>query len=1128
MSLQIHRAERADRLVGALGDLLSAPLADPFATEIISVPTPGVERWLAQSLSTRLGSSPGRNDGICVGVQFPSPHRLVARVLDTVAPTEHDVDPWRPQRAVWPLLGVIDGCRDEPWAAVLWSYLGAQGDQARAGRRWSTAHHLAGLFGRYASTRPTMLDQWRRGLDVDVDGRPLSPDRVWQAELWRRLRAELGTPSPAERVATALPALAAGSADLDLPERLSVFGASRFDPDHLRVLTTLATERDVHLWLPHPSAGLWERLRPVLAESRHARRRVDDHSEDAVRHRLLAYLGRDSRELQLLLAATKVKTLDHYHPPLPATAVATLLSRLQSDIATDQPTRPPGERPPLAPEDHSVQVHASHGPDRQVEVLRELLVGLLADDPTLEPRDILVMCPDIETFAPLIAATFGLDTAESEAEHPGHRLRVRLADRSLRQTNPLLAIIARLVALAESRLEAATLLDLAATPAVARKFGFRADDLERLHDLVLGSGVRWGLDAPHRSRFGMGEFAQNTWAAGLQRLLLGVTMDETDQHFIGTTLPMDDVDSADVDLVGRLAEYVGRVREIVDRCAVRQSLANWVELFKQALSLLTAVPTADSWQLGHAYAELGRLASDADQAAPGVDIELGLPEVSALLTETFRGRPTRANFRTGTLTMCTMMPMRSVPHRVVCLLGLNDGVFPRAARLDGDDITQLDAWVGDRDSRSEDRQLLLDAIMSARDQLLIIYAGMDPRSGKETAPAVPIGELLGALDGTAQGPDGISVRQAVTVQHPLQPFDERNFTPGSLTGPGDDSAPAPVFSFDRASLRGVRATVRDQRQPDGQQLSEVVQLAPLGAEWAPNLADLLRFLGHPLRTLLRDRAGLSSWRDDDDADEQIPVELDGLERWAIGDRLLRQHLHGQGLDQLVASEWRRGTLPPRMFGQQSIDRVRQSVAELATNAAPFLDGSPERLDVVVDLGTDRLTGSVPRVFGDDIVRVSYSQLSAKARLQSWVELLALSAAYPQRDWRAVTLGKGGTSVLGPVPSRWATVVLADLVDLQRTGLCEPIPFAPKTSAEYARIRRAGRELDPYRTPLEKIWQQERDATYEQFFGAGVTLETLLGMPSVPSEVRGDLGEPSRFGTLARRVFHLLLNCEELT
>lgn len=195
MTLYLHRAERADRLVTALGDLLSTPLPDPFATEIISVPTRGVERWLSQGLAQRLGASPGRSDGVCIGVSFPSPRRLVARALAGSA-DEEDIDPWRPHRAVWPLLRVIDGCRDERWAAVLWHYLGAGGsaelDSLRAGRRWSMARHLADLFATYAAVRPNMIDNWSQGGDLDASGCPLPADRAWQAELWRRLRDELG------------------------------------------------------------------------------------------------------------------------------------------------------------------------------------------------------------------------------------------------------------------------------------------------------------------------------------------------------------------------------------------------------------------------------------------------------------------------------------------------------------------------------------------------------------------------------------------------------------------------------------------------------------------------------------------------------------------------------------------------------------------------------------------------------------------------------------------------------------------------------------------------------------------------------------------------------------------------
>src|SRR5215217_7645051 len=811
MSLYVQRAERADRLAAGLAELLSTPLDDPFAAEIVSVPTRGVERWLAQGLSHRLGTGIG-DDGVCAGVEFPSPRRLTARAMSGVWQLAPEKDPWQPAHAVWPLLNVIEVARGEEWLGVLWTYLGTSPDhrsedggltEVRSDRRWSIAHHLAGLFAGYASSRPSMIASWLRGYDTDGLGQQLPPDRAWQAELWRRLRVRIGVESPAERLQSGAAELAISPSSTDLPSRVSIFGATRINADQLLILRALSHHRDVHLWLPHPSPTLWSSL-AADPDTAVVGPRTDRSTAVHARHPLVRSLGRDCRELQQMLAAGGQVTEDA-HFPAPEAVPATLLGWLQRDIANNGEPRP-SDVPVLRIDDRSVQFHASHGPDRQVEVLRELLVGLLADDQSLEPRDILVLCPDIETYAPLISASFGLDAGESEAEHPGHRLRVRLADRSLRQLNPLLSVLSRLVSLAESRMEASVLLDLCTSAPVARKFGFSTDDLERLQELVAKSGVRWGLDAHHRRRFGMSAFAQNTWAAGLDRLLLGVTMDETEEHFLGTALPLDDVESSDVDLLGRLVECLDRVRTVIDGFAGRQPLGAWCQAFREAIELLTAVTPNDSWQLAHAYAELGSIDESAADTSSNGSVDLSLPEIAALLADAFRGRASRANFRTGTLTMCTMLPMRSVPHRVVCLLGTDDGIFPRRPAPDGDNLVTDEEWVGDHDVRSEDRQLLLDAVMSARERLVVIFSGSDPRSGAEIPPAVPIGELLDAFDATGRTEDGQAVRTKIMTRHPLQPFDASNFAPHGL-GSKDR------FSFDRAGLRAVWAASGDRRPP---------------------------------------------------------------------------------------------------------------------------------------------------------------------------------------------------------------------------------------------------------------------------------------------------------------------------
>ena len=1059
MSLQIHRAERADRLVDALADLLGDPLDDPFATEVVAVPTQGVERWLAQRLSHRLGATSGSGDGICAGIAFPSLRRLIATALG-YGDQSGDADPWRPDRAVWPLLAVVDECRGEEWAGLLWHYLRGpeSGDESAAsGRRWRTARRLAELFARYAADRPAMIRHWAAGRDLDAAGAPLPPDRSWQAELWRRLRDRLGVASPPDRLATALAALAADPATVALPDRLSIFGATRLDPDHQQVMGVLAEHRDVHLWLPHPSPVLWDAIAAELARQPvRLGPRSGDPTAGVVRNRLLGYLGRDSRELQLALGTGSVATDQHYPaaPTLDRSAPTNLLQRLQADLAGDAP--PDVAPPPLRPGDRSVQVHSCYGPDRQVEVLREVLVGLLSDDPTLEPRDIVVMCPDIERFAPLISAAFGLDTDEHRAEHPGHRLRVRLADRALRQLNPLLSVLSRVLDLADARMTASDVLDLAAFTPVARKFGFSEDDTDRLRQLVRQSGVRWGLDGAHRSAYGMEAFGQNTWAAGLDRLLLGVAMDEDGDHFIGTALPLDDVDSSDVDLIGRLAELVRRLEHYVDSATTRHDVAGWVRLGREVIDGLTATTTSESWQVNHAYAELARLT----EADAQFDVTLTLAEVRALLGDTFRGRPSRANFRTGTLTMCTMHPMRSVPHRVVCLLGVDDGVFPRRPAPNGDNLMESAEWIGDRDPRSEDRQLLLDAVLAAEEHLVVIYGGADPRTGASRPPAVPIGALLDALDRTVAAPDHRPVREHLTRRHPLQPFDQANFTAVPSRQP---------FSFDQAALRGALVARQNRRTPEP--TTGLAGLPPSDPDSAVppiiDLTELVRFFAHPPRALLRNRGIWLGGGDEDDAGaDQLAVELDGLASWAIGERLLERRLRGSDPDRLRGAEWRRGTLPPQAFGHAALNQVLSGVAEIRELAQPFLTGDPVSRDVRVPVGEQWVAGTLQPLYlaGETpelgiLVSVSYSRLGPKHRLASWLRLLALTAGCPQQRWRAVTIGRGGRSILGPVDAEWALRVLADLVQLYGTGLDEPIPFAPRTSAEYALIRFRDQSVD---------------------------------------------------------------------
>ncbi|MDT5096366.1 MAG: exodeoxyribonuclease gamma subunit [Mycobacterium sp.] len=1058
MALHIHRAERTDLLADGLGALLADPLPDPFAEELVVVPAKGVERWLSQRLSHILGRGSGQ-DGVCAGITFRNPRSLIAEITGTA-----DDDPWHPDSLVWPLLEVIDASCDDNWCKPLATHLGhfeaGEERELRMGRRYAVARRLAGLFASYARQRPQLLIDWENDDAGDID-----PDLAWQPPLWRAVLNRVDADPPHIRHAKTVATL--HESPTGLPQRLSLFGHTRLPGTEIELLEALSTHHDIHLWLPHPSDSLWQSLTDTQGQIR----RRDDTSHREVGHPLLATLGRDLRELQRGLptdSQTDEYLGSHRRPD-------TLLGWLQSDITANEVRR---DGRTLDPDDRSVQVHSCHGPARQIDVLREVLLGLLADDETLEPRDILVMCPDIETYAPLIVAGFGLGDM-IRGVHPAHRLRVRLADRSLVQTNPLLGVASQLLALAGGRATSSEVLNLAQASPVRARFGFTDDNLEDITRWVRQANIRWGFDRDHRKPYGV-DFVQNTWRFGIDRVLAGVAMSDDSRGWIDTTLPLDDVSSNRVELAGQLAEYVYRLQKVVESLTGAKPLQEWLTALENGIDRLARVDDDDAWQTSQLQREFADVLSDAGRRA---NTKMRLADIRALLDRHLAGRPTRANFRTGTLTVCTMVPMRSVPHRVVCLVGLDDGIFPRIGVVDGDDALARDPMTGERDIRSEDRQLLLDAIGAATDKLVITYTGANEYSGQERPPAVPLAELLDTLDLTTEK----KVRDTIVVKHPLQPFDTRNVIPGNLI-------PGKPFTFDSTVLNAARARSGDRAG------KPAFISGPLRAPPPDDvvLADLAAFFRDPVKGFYRALDYTLPW-DVDGVEDAMPVDINALEEWTVGDRMLADMLHGMEPDEARDAEWRRGTLPPGRLGWRKATEIRDQSTLLADTARAYRNTKAEAVDVDIDVGGRRLTGTVSPVFGDRLVSVTYSKLGGRHLLQAWIPLLALLAHDPSRDWAAICIGrakKGTTPQVDTLrrPAVPAVELLSDLVAMYDAGRREPLPLPPKTS--YAWAEAIHTHGDPervarYRWKSDRYPGEDAEPAHVRTWGHGAWLKVLI-------------------------------------
>jgi exodeoxyribonuclease V gamma subunit len=1035
--LYVHRADRADRLLGALAGVLQEPLADPFAAEVVAVPTHGVERWLSQQLSASLGAGE-RGDGVCANVEFPSPRDLIDEVLAAASGFDAERDPWSPRRLLWPLLETIDQHLAEVWLSMLRSHLDpARGDRSR---RLRVAEHLAGLYDRYAVYRPELLNGWLAG----------DEDQQWQAELWRRLRARLDCAGPAERLGAACEALLANPDLTTLPARISLFGLTSLPVRHLQVMRALAEGgRDVHLFVLAPSTTAWQKITRVLGEHDIPVLRGEAGNELLPKNPLLASWGRDGREFQLVLAGGgEMQEMDHATQggePL------TLLSRLQADIRAD---RAPEGR---ATADGSLQVHACHGAARQVEVLRDAVLHALSEDHTLEPRDVIVMCPDIERFAPLIEATFGAGATEEDDpaadQGPTAGLRVRLADRSLRHSNPVLAVLARLLELVGARMTASEMLDIADREPVRARFNFTPEDMGRIGEWVAGTGTRWGFDAEDRARFGLLATPQGTWAAGLDRLLTGVVLGGEDPPVLHGVSPYEDLDSSSIDLAGRLAEYLERLHTVIVDFRGRRPLEAWASAAAGAVDSLCATTGANAPQRTELERLLRRVVEEATVDGLPSDVPLDVADFSALLGDRLAGRPTRANFRTGHLTFCTLQPMRSVPHRVICLLGLDDTVFPRRSARDGDDILLERPRVGERDPRSEDRQILLDALMAATDRLIITYTGSDERTNAQRAPAVPIAELLDVVERCSG--DG-----EVVTRHPLQPFDPVNFQSGALLGEGP-------WSFDTGTLDGARALLGERVAP-ARFLPGPLPAVEHGG--VIELERLISFLAHPVRGFLRQRLGIGAAVRAREIKDRLPLELDSLECWEIGERLLSARLRGAEAADAVAAERARGSVSPGMIGSHDLALIASLVEQVVTQAQGALDLESEQqtLDARIGLGDGRLiAGTISGLRGNVVQHVGFFRIGPRQRLAAWARLLILAAAFPERTFSTATVGRTPKEGSGPpsvtiaragIPASlrsaqeretWARQEIDKLIDLFDRGLREPLPLYCRTSAALA-------------------------------------------------------------------------------
>lgn len=1004
--LRLYHSNRLEALLEHLAAVVAEPLADPLAPERIVVQTQGMARWLSLRLAERLG--------VAANLEFPLPATFVWELFRCQLPQVPDASDFDRDTLLWRVHALLPKLLDTPGYEPLRRYL-AQGQ--RTLKRYQLAARIADLFDQYLVFRPQRVLAWEAG-----------EEEHWQARLWRELARGEEPLHRARLLRLFLDRVrGAGLNPACLPERLCLFGLTALPPAHLEVLTLTAQATDVYLFLLNPSLNYWgdivadkdlARLRALWR--RHGRPDVSNYFE--VGNPLLASLGKQGRDFLELLHAYPCEDEDGFIDP----GRGGLLATLQRDILMLQRRGPDGEAvAAVAADDRSLQVHGCHSPMREVQVLHDRLLDLFERHPELRPQDVVVMAPDVDRYAPYVEAVF-------EAVPRERYLPWSVADRRVARERPLVKTLLALLDLPDSRLTASEVVSLLEEPAVRRRLRLDEAAFERMRAWVRDTGIRWGASGAMRAELDLPDVDANTWAFGLQRLLLGYAMPPGAEPYRGT-LPYADVEGGDARWVGTLYGFVERLVAWRTRLGQPRPAAEWPRLVNRLAEDLLQPDRDEEPALQSVRDLLDALATEAARAdlAEPLDRVVIREHLLAGLEQPGAGE----RFLTGRVTFCNMVPMRSIPFEVVCLLGMNDREYPRSQPHPAFDLIAAEPQAGDRSRREDDRYLFLEALVSARRVFYVSYVGRDLRDNSVKVPSVLVSELLDAVDLGFSGPGGGPVRAHVVTEHPLQPFSRRYF-------PGDER----LFSFAGEWLPQRAAGTDAPFCPE--------PLPPLEAEWrALDLSALLRFFRCPTRYLLAERLKVRLDERDEAVVDEEAFALDRLRAFLLRQETLERLLAGEDARTCRARALTAGTLPQGAFADLALRQETGNLEEFAAALRPRLANPLPPLEVTFSAHGLTLSGWLRGATTAGLVRYRSARLRPKDRISLWLEHLALHLAAAAPAQRTSTfIAEDRTLLLPPLDPAQAAAHLADLLALYREGLHRALPFYPDAAWAYAHKR----------------------------------------------------------------------------
>jgi exodeoxyribonuclease V gamma subunit len=1100
----IYHSNRSEVLVAELASIVSSPWLPPLQKEIIVVQSKGMERWLVQQLGTQFG--------IWANGAFPFPNAMLREVLTAILGEIPPENLFMPELLAWRIQRLLPGLLERAGFENLKLYAA---EDKHGLKVVQLCYRLAEMLDRYTIYRPEMILRWDGG-----------EESHWQAQLWRDVVAETGNRHRVmvrQQFFEKLRRTAAKPARL--PARISIFGISALPAFHLEVFTAIARLIDVHLFLMSPSQEFWA---DILSAKEQAKRRQKERRQMQfvfpanpyfeTGHPLLASLGKRARDFSaMLLDCAEAQEWSHYEDP----GEQTLLTCLQSDILKLRHRGQDGFRKVVDDADRSLQVHSCHSPMREMEVLYDQLLALFDEDPGLQPNDILVMTPDIGAYAPYISAVF------AGAHEREGRIPFSVSDRTDLGSNLVVRAFLKVLELGESRLPAPAVMDLLDIPLVQQRFKIRPQELGLLRRWVEETRICWGIDGDDRaSRHGVPAFEENSWKAGLERMLLGYALSsEENDQFCGV-VPFNDVEGSGA-LLGRFLEFAYALFALTHDLRRLRSLSEWSESLLDWMNRFLVPVEALEEDFHFLRVGLKHLAEL--QRHSGFDTTVRFEIARYALQTTLKQHEPGVGFLASGVTFCAMLPMRSIPFKVIALVGMDNRTFPRSQRPVAFDLVASNPKPGDPSSREEDRFIFLEALLSARKKLYISYVGQSIRDNSETPPSVVVSELMEAVEqGFVLGPQRESIIDHIWVRHKLQAFSPAYF----MGVPG-------FFSYSEENLDALKAWHAAARAGEDQvgRYSSTTSGAELSTSTLPRLGvpkpfvagsigeapeefrqvdllELRRFFRNPTAYFCRKRLRLRLDEDKQLSDGREPFVLNVLDGYSVEQELLDRKLAGHDLSSAYAAYRSRGLLPAGAAGELVFQDAVASVERFTNTLLPLLQGEPlAPADFDLEVDSLRLTGRVDQVWHRHHMNFRCATVKAKDRLSIWIDHLLLqhheSPGYPKES---VLAAKDGVWRLRPVLE--AREILRQLLNYYWEGLQEPLPFFPQSAYRFADKLRQGKKDEEALIAAQRVWdsdQQSRGECEDPYYQLNWAKVDALG---------------GRFSALALAIFGPLLKHQE--